>query len=147
MREDQTKPQPRAWSLTDIWINSFRSHFLGLLDSVWVEVQSSTVKEDRGTEVVAVAKASGGLLDPLDLGVDAFRDGVGDVVLQIGEDVVEPGLEHPRHLLDGLERRPDRPAVPSIKELPRRAQVYVAPEVRARMVNGPGAGRLQGAVS
>jgi hypothetical protein len=46
--------------------------------SEWVEIESSAVKEDGGTEVVAVAEAPSGSLDPLDLGVEAFGDGVGD---------------------------------------------------------------------
>ena len=92
---------------------------MALLDSVWVQMESSAVKEDRSTEVVAVAEPTSGPLDPLDFGVDPFGDGVGDPVRQIREDVLEPRLEHAGHLLDRLQLRADRPAVPSLKELPR----------------------------
>ena len=42
---------------------------------------------DGVLEVVEVAEASGRVLDPLDLRIDAFAGGVGNAVLKVGEDV------------------------------------------------------------
>ena len=52
------------------------------------------MEADGSDEVLLIATASGGVLDPLDLGVYRFRDGVGDRMLQAGDDVVESSLEH-----------------------------------------------------
>lgn len=110
---------------------------------MWVEAETTALKEGRGTEVVAVAEATGGLRDPLDFGVDALGDGVGDPVRQVRDDVVKVGLEHPGHLLDGLEPGADRPAIPLVEELPGPCGGHVAPEVRERLDDRPGPGRLE----
>ena len=70
---------------------------------MWVKLKAAAVKEDGDAEVIAVGEAPSRLLDPLDLGVDPFGGGVGDVVFQVGGDVVEAFLQRPRQALDGLE--------------------------------------------
>src|SRR2546422_6900913 len=79
--------------------------------SVWVEVKAAAVEVDRRLEVLPVAEAAGGVPDPLDLRVRAFGRRVGDPVAQVGEDVRQVRLEHPRLLDHGLEPRVGRPEV------------------------------------
>lgn len=61
------------------------------------------MEEDRRLEGFAVPKAAGAELDPLNLRVQTFGDGVRDAVCEIGKDVLEMGLQHPRHLDDRRE--------------------------------------------
>src|SRR5436309_3636626 len=84
--------------------------------SVWVEVEAAAVEVDRRLEVLPVAEAAGGVPDPLDLRVQAFGRRVGDPEAQVGEDVRQVRLEHPRLLDHGLEPRVGRPEVPVAEE-------------------------------
>ncbi len=54
---------------------------------VWVEIESSAMKVDGDLEVLRVAEAAGGLLHPLDHGVDCFEARIGKAVLQVGQQV------------------------------------------------------------
>jgi hypothetical protein len=54
------------------------------------------VEVDCGGEVIEVAEASGTGFQPLDFGVQAFADGVGDTVFGIGLDVFQTTFEHLR---------------------------------------------------
>src|SRR5881628_692724 len=87
--------------------------------SVWVEVEAGAVEVDCRLEVLPVAEAAGGVPDPLDLRVQALGRGVGDAVAQIGEDVRQVRLEHPRLLDHWLESGVRRPEVPAAEEGPR----------------------------
>ena len=49
-------------------------------------------------EILLIAESTGSLLDPLDLGIERFAGGVGDLMLQIREDIVEPVFQRSRHL-------------------------------------------------
>src|SRR5205814_5042829 len=73
--------------------------------SVWVEVEAAAVEVDRRLEVLPVAEAAGGVPDPLDRRVQPFGRRVGDPVAQVGEDVRQVRLEHPRLLDHGLDRK------------------------------------------
>src|SRR5439155_22410917 len=115
--------------------------------SVWVKVEPAAVEVDRGLEVLAVAEATGGVADPLDLRVEALGRRVGNPVAQVGKDVRQVRLEHPRLLDHGLEPRVGRPEVPVTEELAGGPDVAVLPEVRRRLLEGPGAGHLERAVA
>src|SRR5436190_7544324 len=115
--------------------------------SVWVEVEAPAVEVDRGLEVLPVAEATGGVAEPLDLRVQALGRRVGDPVAQVGEDVREVRLEHPRLLDHGLEPRVRRPEVPVAEEPAGGPDVAVLPEVRGRLLERPGAGDLERAVA
>src|SRR5438132_6787772 len=115
--------------------------------SVWVEVEAPAVEVDRGLEVLPVAETASGVPDPLDLRVQAFGRRVGDPVAQVGEDVRQVRLEHPRLLDHGLEPRVGRPEVPVAEEPAGGSDVAVLPEVRGRLLERPGAGDLERAVA
>ena len=53
---------------------------------MWVEIEPSTVKEDRRLEMLGIAEATSGLLDPLDDGVDALEACI-QTMAQVGEEV------------------------------------------------------------
>src|SRR2546422_2946653 len=115
--------------------------------SVWVEVEAAAVEVDRRLEVLPVAEAAGGVPDPLDLRVQAFGRRVGDPVAQVGEDVRQVRLEHPRLLDHGLEPRVGRPEVPVAEKPAGGPDVAVLPKVRGRLLERPGAGDLERAVA
>src|SRR5213079_2560615 len=115
--------------------------------SVWVEVEAPAVEVDRGLEVLPVAEATGGVAEPLDLRVQALGRRVGDPVAQVGEDVRQVRLEHPRLLDHGPEPRVRRPEVPVAEELAGGPDVAVLPEVRGRLLERPGPGHLERAVA
>src|SRR5437899_2421260 len=115
--------------------------------SVWVEVEAPAVEVDRGLEVLPVAETAGGVPDPLDLRVQAFGRRVGDPVAQVGEDVRQVRLEHPRLLDHGLEPRVGRPEVPVAEKPAGGPDVAVLPQVRGRLLERPGAGDLERAVA
>ena len=54
------------------------------------EVQAAAVEVDRVDEVLFVAVSASRVLHPLDLGVDGLAGGVGDAVLEIGDESLRP---------------------------------------------------------
>ena len=56
------------------------------------EVESAAMEIDSGDEVGFVSEATSGVLDPLNLCIDGFTGSIGNAVLQIGDDVLEPPL-------------------------------------------------------
>src|SRR6266702_1150724 len=68
---------------------------------VWVEVETPAVEVDGRLEVPGVAEAPGGLLDPLDDGVDPLEARIGQVMAQVGEQVRQMALDQ---LGDGRHR-------------------------------------------
>ena len=81
---------------------------------------------DGVNEVLSVPEASRRVLHPLDLGIDGFASRVCDPVPQVRDDVLEPPLEHPRHLDHRLQPTPHCPVVPPAEVFPRRTFVDVA---------------------
>jgi hypothetical protein len=61
-----------------------------------VEIEASTVEEDRGLEVLAVAEAIGHLLDPLNLRVQPLAGCVRHSVAEIREHAREGDSQHER---------------------------------------------------
>lgn len=61
--------------------------FSALPALVWVEIEATTVEVDGLLEVLGVAEAAGGLLDPLDDHVGTLDPGVGEVTAQVGQQV------------------------------------------------------------
>ena len=55
--------------------------------------------------MVAIAKATGHLLDDLDLAVEALGSGIGDAVLEVREHVRQVSLERLGRFLDRLKSR------------------------------------------
>jgi hypothetical protein len=65
-------------ALLDFWL--FR-HFSGLRS----QIQTATVEQDGGGEVLFVAETTRGVLDPLDLGVDGFAGSIRDPMAEVGK--------------------------------------------------------------
>lgn len=59
------------------------------------------MEEDCSCEVLLIAEAACGVLDPLDLGVDGFAGSVSDAVAEIGKDVLEASLQGPGYFQHG----------------------------------------------
>src|SRR6266700_2628453 len=70
------------------------------------QVKPAAVEVDGVNEVLFVPKSTRRVLHPLDLGVDRFAGRVGDVMPQVGDDVLEPALEHPCYLDHRLQTAP-----------------------------------------
>ena len=62
---------------------------------LWNHGEFTAEEEDSGEVVFEVPEAAGVSLDRLDLRIDSFREGIGDVAVEIGEDIVEMLSEHP----------------------------------------------------
>lgn len=54
---------------------------------LWSKGKFATEEENSGSVVFEVSEASGIGLDGLDFGIDPFREGVGDVAVEIGKNV------------------------------------------------------------
>ena len=121
--------------------------FKGALPAfVWVEIQASTVEVDRRLEVLDIAKAPSGLLHPLDSGVHGFEAGVGNMVLQVGQDIREVVTDEPGHLRHGPEAAMGGPPEPTREELLGGPPVDVAPEPAEALLERPRPGYAQLAV-
>lgn len=68
-----------------------------------------------------VAKASDASLDRLNLAVDSLSNGVGDLVLTIVDDVVNPLTDGAGHLLQWMEAGVNHTAIPLIEPSPGRS--------------------------
>src|SRR6266542_3841504 len=105
---------------------------------VWVEVETPAVEVDGRLEVLGVAEAPGGLLDPLDDGVDPLEARIGQVMAQVGEQVRQMALDQ---LGDGrhrLEAAMGRAPVPAGEEGPGRPRIAVLPEGAEALLQRPG---------
>src|SRR5712691_9974893 len=91
-----------------------------LFSGIRGKIQAAAMEVDRVDEVLFVAEAAGRVLHPLDLGVDGFASGVGDAVLEVGDNVGESAFEHAGHFLHRTEAAAHRPTVPPLEVLPRR---------------------------
>src|SRR5438045_9671081 len=91
-----------------------KNRLFRLLSGCRGEIQAAAMEVDRVDEVLFVAEAAGRVLHPLELGVDGFAGGVGDTVLEIGDDVGGAALEHAGHCLD---RRPSAACPPTVPRL------------------------------
>ena len=83
---------------------------------------------DGRDEVLLVAKATSGVLHPLDLGVQRLAGGVCHSVPDVGDDILEASLEHAGHLDHRFQATPHRPVVPPTKVLPCRPLVSIHEE-------------------
>ena len=69
----------------------------------WVEIEPSEEEEDASAVVVEVAEAACGGLEGLDGGVERLGHGVGDAVVEVGEQAVQVFFEREGDLLDRLK--------------------------------------------
>src|SRR4030067_1889192 len=108
-----------------------------------MEVEFAAVKEDPCAVVGEVSETPGVGLERLDFGVEAFADGIGDGVLEIGQDVFKVLLDHPGHFEDWLETTTTGPTKPFPKEFTGRAFLMVAPKAEKEVLDGPSARGVQ----
>src|SRR5215467_4903885 len=99
--------------------------FLALPAFVWVEVETSTVEIDGRLEMLGIAEAAGGLLDPLDDGVDALEPGIGEPMTEVGEQVWQMALDQLGDGRHGLEAAMSGSPVPAREECLGRPSVAV----------------------
>jgi hypothetical protein len=70
-------------------------------------------------------------LDGHDLDVEALRDGVGDLIVPLGDDVAEPPAQHPSDGPHRLKATADCPVAPAVEEATCPAFDLIGPEVAA----------------
>jgi hypothetical protein len=74
-------------------------HSLVLSESPWVQIEPSAVEIDGCLEIVDVGEPAALSFDRHDVTVEPFAYAVGDVVPAVAHHVVDPRLEHVRHLV------------------------------------------------
>src|SRR6266702_4251270 len=87
-------------------------------------IETSRMKVNGIFKVRFVSKATSGVFDPLNLGVDRFAGGIGNSMLNEGDDVFKPGLHHLGHFRHRLQPAADRPAVPPMKVFSCRSRIH-----------------------
>jgi len=70
------------------------------------------VEEDGEFEVIAISKAAGHFLDRLHRRIHPLANGICCPMLHKSQDVAQIFSEHSGNLLDRLQPRADRPAIP-----------------------------------
>ena len=126
------------------WVaGSFNFRLFRNFSGLRSQVQTAAVEEDCSGEILLIAEAACGVLDPLDLGVDGFAGSVGDAVAEIGNDVLEASLQGPGYLQHGAQPTAYRPAVPPAKMFPRGPLVLVTEKCHGSFFQSPSPCRLQ----
>jgi len=110
---------------------------------VWVKIQAAAVEVDRRLEVFGVAETAGGLLDPLDDGVDTLEPGVGEVMAQVGQQVRQVTLDELGDRRHGREPAMGGAPEPTGEERGGHAGVAVLPEGAEALLEGPGPADLE----
>src|SRR6266567_484685 len=116
---------------------------LALPAFVWVKIQAAAVEVDRRLEVLGVAEAARGLLDPLDDGVDTLEPGVGEVMAQVGQQVRQVTLDELGDRRHGLEPAVGRAPEPAREEGAGRPGIAVGPEGTEALLERPGSADLE----
>ena len=111
--------------------------------SVWFEVELSAVEEDSCSVVVKGTKASGICFEGLDTAVEAFTDGVGDVMLEVRQHVRKPFFDHSGDLHHRLQTAATGPGIPVLEIGLRTTRVAVRPEPTEVLLQRPGSRCLQ----
>ena len=95
---------------------------------LWVEIEASSVEEDRCLVVLGVAITSYSSLDRLNLAVDSLGHRVGDAVERaIADHVVDPLFNRPSCLLQWLQSGVNHLPVPPLKKSLRLGRCLVVP--------------------
>jgi hypothetical protein len=69
------------------WLGQTLWQIKALRRFLWSKGKFATEKENSGSVVFEASEASGIGLDGLDFGIDPFREGVGDVAVEIGQNI------------------------------------------------------------
>ncbi len=97
--------------------------------SKWVEIELSAEEQNARAVVLEVAEAARGGFEALDFGVQSFRDRVGDVVFQIGQQILQMPLEHAGHGDHRFESAATDPAKPFLEKPAGPAGFLILPEL------------------
>ena len=73
------------------------------------------MEEDRGLEVFSVSIAADASFDGHDFAVHPFRDRIGDAMRAVTDDVLDPFLDGPGHLLHRLQLGVNHAAIPVLE--------------------------------
>ena len=111
------------------------------------EVKLSTVEEDSYSVVLKVTEASGICFEGLNAAVETFADGVGNVMLEVRQNVRKPVLDHLGNLHHRLQTAATGPGIPTLKIGPGAARVAVRPEPTEVFLQRPRSRGLQLLVS
>lgn len=68
----------------------------------WTEIQSATMEIDRSLEMLDVAEAPRGFLDPLDRRIDGFHSRIGDAMTEVSQHVGTMALAQESRVWDLL---------------------------------------------
>ncbi len=107
------------------------------------DVEFAAEEEDPGAIVGEAAETTGIGLEGLDLRVEAFGEGVGDGMLEVGEQMNQVGFEGAGDGHDLRRAAPHDGAVPLLEEARSTGGIRLAPKLDPLFVVQPGAGRLQ----
>lgn len=84
--------------------------------NAWGEVEFAAEEEDSGAVVFEAAEAACVGFDGLDFGVEALGEGVGDAVLEVGEQTAQMRLQGLGDLLDFRQATAHDSAIPLLEE-------------------------------
>ncbi len=110
--------QPVSWWRSRSAKSSY-ALFISILvlpELAWVEIESPVVEEDGGFKVAVIPEPVGHLLDGLNFRVEPLADGIGDTVVEVGDDIRPVALEQRGHLSHRIQPRMSRPPEPAVPE-------------------------------
>ena len=106
-------------------------------------VEFAAKEEDSGAVVFEPTEATGVGFDGLDLGVEAFGEGVGDAVPEVGEQAAQMSLQRFGDLLHFGQAAVHDAAIPLMEEGVAGVGVGLLPELDHLLLVGPGLGGSQ----
>ena len=101
------------------------------------QAQFSALKQNPNSIVFKEPEATRCRLDRLNPAVESLGDFITDWRSKPHQDSVEAGLQHPRHLPDGIQPAANRPRVPRFKECSTTIRVGLMPEETEQLLQTP----------
>jgi hypothetical protein len=78
----------------------------------WVEAQTAAMEVNGGFEILDIPEASRSSLDGHDLTVQSLGHPVGDRVLAVGQNILQPLMDHGTDPFDWFQLAPVHPFLP-----------------------------------
>ena len=101
------------------------------------------MKKDRFTVMFSVSKATGILLDRLDLAIDPFGKGIRYAMLEASQNIAKTSFQGLRRLNHRPEPAVSSPEIPALKIFLGILRIAVAPKPSQRLFDRPGPGCFQ----